>query len=453
MKIIRGFSDYIVDIIVENIKSGDLPIVFSDNIKLIFNNMLEHPITKELLKYENNYSKYTLVDISKEEGKVSVSDSGKVIDYLSKLLDDDGVTVDDFLIQKNTSEKIWKTARNNIKIGKLIKKLFDDRFSESGKRGEDIQSFVDLYKSNFDILFNKKIDLFDIVEGDELVKWYDFDNYAISILSTPLHSSCMSDDFCSEYLEFYAKNSDKIKMLIQYSDETKSSITARSLLWFLDEPKGRVYMDRVYYMKDHQVDMFINYAKQNGWLFRESQNILDRNIIDSTTESLYRPNLIINNIKLSRYYPYLDTIRYLYQDNKILTNKRIGSIEEEPVLLTDTDGDVYSATWSTYYDKWISDDDVNYVMCDVLNKIYPELRLREDAIYLEYYDKYLEKNKYEKNKNILIMTTYGVKFLVLRKDAVWLNYYNEWTTKDYAHNNMVWIDEHDSYISKSDMKN
>lgn len=451
MKKIINFNNYIEDLLLENI-SKDLPFILSERLVDILKN-IDHDIVDELLSKHNQYEKISLIDISDEFDKFTVSNSPKIIEYLSKYYNKNNIGDIDFYNYIDTNKDIWDKFRNKVKIGRLIKKLFGDKFPDSGS-DDSIESFINKYKSYFNIL-NSSNDLFDIVEGDDIKKWYDYDNYhKVNKTDTVLHNSCMAGHECSNYLNFYAKNPNKVKMLILYYDNNKDSIIGRALLWYLDKPK-RVFMDRIYYIMDHQIDMFKNYAKEKGWLYKERQSYNSQIIIDSKTNEPIDENLYVYNMEPNRYYPYLDTIMYYYQDTKILSDVRIPN--KYPIVLRETDGmPAYSVYWSNYYNKYINENDDKYVECNLLTDdddydefymINDKLRLISDSKYFKYYNDYAPIDRIDN----IINTTHGEKYEVLEEDAVWLKHYNSYTTVSYSRYSMMYSKYFNDYVDKKDL--
>ena len=73
---------------------------------------------------------------------------------------------------------------------------------------------------------------------------------------------------CQKYLDIYV---DHCKMLVLLNKNT-DKISGRAIIWEID---GKTLMDRVYYTEDHMLDIFINYAKEHKWYYRESNSLLD----------------------------------------------------------------------------------------------------------------------------------------------------------------------------------
>ena len=75
-------------------------------------------------------------------------------------------------------------------------------------------------------------------------------------------------------------------------------------------------MDRVYYTKDHMLDIYINYAKEHKWYYRECNSLLDTGDIQywyGPNNNYQSPNnwYLKVHIGYYNYYPYIDSFRYL----------------------------------------------------------------------------------------------------------------------------------------------
>ena len=43
------------------------------------------------------------------------------------------------------------------------------------------------------------------------------------------------------------------------------------------EPTDRLFLDRMYTIKDYQCNMYVSYAKENGWLIKGKTGYSDNN--------------------------------------------------------------------------------------------------------------------------------------------------------------------------------
>jgi hypothetical protein len=450
MRRIKEYDDFIFDSLLENMGGkGILPFVFTREFEKILQN-ISHPIADEFLMHENQNEPLTLIDVTENNDIVSFATSPKIIEFLMSVnkKPKEEVMGIDFYTYLRKDDSIWDKYRSTIKIGKLVKKIFGDKFPDNGKPGTDIESFVNAYKSVF-----KKDDimtLFDIVDGNDIPKWYEKDRYADNGHNSPLYQSCMND--CEDYLRFYAINVEHIKMVILYEDDKKKKIVGRALLWDLDIPEDRKFMDRIYSIHDFQVDFFKEYAKKNGWLYKSEQRQGNEVIVDPTVDDKGKyMEMGVRNIKLSYQYPYLDTLRYLDQERKILSTRRISDVR-----LTNTWGGADDCEWSEVYNIYINTDnlgyqDSKYVLCEVGRDRYSNeidnIRKKEDAVYLPYYGEWIAKDNYDK---LIIKTTIPREQDILRSETIFLRHYGEWAEENYVDQTMVYSEHDDDHYYEKD---
>lgn len=225
---------------------------------------------------------------------------------------------------KEISEVITKAKAQQMKVGRLAKKLLslvDKKYKDS-----DIENFVNEFKSKIELSKNAFRN-FSLVSGDEIKEWYHYSKYYEETKGS-LHSSCMRYDECQEYFDIYTENPDVCKLLICKSDFDNTKITGRALVWKLNT--GETFVDRVYYSNQHDIDLFNEYAKSMGWIYKNKNSRIMLGESQHITSSLI--------VKLTEYdcekYPYLDTLMYLSEDG-LLTSNGSGNEDKE---LTSTDG-------------------------------------------------------------------------------------------------------------------
>ena len=222
----------------------------------------------------------------------------------------------------SSTYKIWKTSRNNIKIGRLVRAIL----TASGEKFTDkeIEDFVNQYKATYDLMANALI-RFDVVSGSDIAYWYNSKNYADEEAGT-LGNSCMAnvDD---EYFDIYCENPEVCQLVILFDENGEmvdggyrsSKIVGRCLLW--TDSTGRKLMDRIYTNKDSDVELFKEYGKKNGFWWKKQQDSDNIYTMQNGTESKDSGTIIIKLKKTSfDSYPYLDTFFYLNMRDKYLTN-------------------------------------------------------------------------------------------------------------------------------------
>jgi len=259
---------------------------------------------------------------------------------------DNEIDVVSFL-PKSKYEKVednWVNGRVKIKIGRFIRKFLTE-FSIKNWQINDtlIERFVNLYKS----YFSRDISKLKIVEGDDIPKYYLEDNYHCvnGNRAGSLWNSCMRQRERNKFMKLYAVNPEKVKMLVFFSDDDK--VRARALLWedvkdHKDPTKQYKFMDRIYYVYDHDINFFKDWAKENGNLCKWDQSAKTEMLFDEGTGEPVKKSLyvLLDNYSMS-YYPYLDTFKnfnemkgrfsnsqsYNYDFTLVQSN---GAVEREP---------------------------------------------------------------------------------------------------------------------------
>lgn len=235
----------------------------------------------------------------------------------------------------NAASELFDKNRQSIRIGRGVRSLLTAKgvkFTDS-----EIEVFVNKYKSEYDKL-NDIFRYFELVEGDEIAHWYDKSYYSGS--KGTLSSSCMSS-VDSEFFDMYVLNPTKCKLLILKSEDDKSLIRGRALIWFLDVPTDIVFMDRIYTHDESDVEVFREYSKFKGWSYKEyNTSSADSPLVNSEGESNRYSKLVVYLSRTSyEKYPYLDTMKYLDTSTGNLTNSDDGyGSDDDIILLEDTDG-------------------------------------------------------------------------------------------------------------------
>lgn len=391
----------------------------------------------EMLCKINHTIAYDLLEQLKYRGSSTISylDFGESSDSISFIYSNKMYELQREFDYKWT-EKVWKEKRAEMKIGKVIKQIFGDRYPVNNPKGQqmpkppiDIESFVNLYKAEREK--NENSERFHIVSGEDIVYWYNFKNYTRFVREdTPLGKSCLRYEESGKFLEMYVKNPEKVSMLILKDDQDK--LRGRALVWNLDVPENRVYMDRIYTVNDFDIELFKDFARKNGWLYKERQTFGWNNIIvDSRNNNLYTPSnlkleVVLNDKKL-RYYPYLDTLSVYNKKKGILNNQGQLLRMEGHLHLIDYQGSYVDEVYHREY---------------VYSNYYAEEIVREDAVYCQIDDDwvYNHDSVYVHNTDGLyaIKTSNKIvfsKFLnkskfFLKEDAVYSEFMKTWIYKD-----------------------
>jgi hypothetical protein len=198
----------------------------------------------------------------------------------------------------------------------------------------DIEKFTNEYVSY--VKMNRSDETSHIIEvkGQDIRYWYNSNNYQSNM--GKLGNSCMSHEECSEYLNIYVDNIDVISLLILKNKNEK--LVGRALLWKLDD--GRMFMDRIYTTNDSDDNIFINYAIEKGYIYRNTSNQKIKYYKDG--KEIPKEQMVVTlKYEEYEYYPYIDTLCYLNENT--LSNTKRGYARE----LRDTEG------------AWIQDEENN----------------------------------------------------------------------------------------------
>ena len=208
------------------------------------------------------------------------------------------IDVDNILLQSNLTVIF---ILKGVSYGRSI-----ERFAEN------FLTFPNSYKNQF-IEEAKK--LFGVNETTAKIEVWPSNKIRYAYLGSNYYeraghigSSCMRHKENQKALNFYVKNNVKIVVLVTKDNKIK----ARALLWenvsVVGIKKTYTYLDRVYYSREAQKQLFINFAKENKFITeRREFYIKDINLED-----------IIH-------LPYTDTFKYLYYKDKVLSKIYISS--------------------------------------------------------------------------------------------------------------------------------
>jgi len=196
---------------------------------------------------------------------------------------------------ENTSvviKEVWNfKKRYHTSIGKIVRRLFGDKYSD-----REVTAFAEAYASL--ITVSNPLYDFAIIEGDAIKDAYYEDNYYQH--SGSLGNSCMRYYNCQRYFQIYTKYPDKVKMAVL---KRSGKIAARCIMWNID---GKFMFDRIYFIND------------------ETHNLLKNTLIGAGYETLFQVSQDFSlNIDLSgiQQFPYVDSLCNYDPNKKILTNK------------------------------------------------------------------------------------------------------------------------------------
>lgn len=348
-----------VEKIFEAKKGLTLKFIMSDSFRNAIKNIYEETannIADELLKIESyEQERYPITFIN-------ITDSGDTVSYLlsSKYLE----------FKDDEKDEVWNKKRSTIKIGRFIKKVFEDEFDNL-----EIEEFGKLYKA--EITSDKTFEKFSLVKGEDIRKWYDESRYD-SDEGGSLRHSCMRYNSCQKFLDIYTE-SKNVSMLIWTNDDDK--LLGRAIVWKLNNHNNVTFMDRIYTSVQSDESVFKKYARKMGWAYKQKQSYCDRYSVIYNGKELDWDNMEVEVKNISyEYYPYMDTFSY-YDEDGILYNykPRVSCIE-----LDDTEGGPNNEEGMVqdYQGDMIREDEAIY--CE-----YEGVWCYEsDAIWLEYRSEY-----------------------------------------------------------------
>lgn len=203
------------------------------------------------------------------------------------------------------------SGRTEIKVGRAIKYIANDLYDFT-LTDKQIEDFVNVYKSTSTTGPN-----FQFYIGDDIKNGYKVNKYESP--SGSLGSSCMNNR--SSYLKIYRENEEKVRLLVLLDDEGK--ISGRALVWKLDKSpcEAEYFMDRVYTTRDFEVNIFIEYAEKNGFMYKQRMTCGDEDAV----KFRYKGKEVYGEIRVKvkgkfKEYPYLDTLIYLNKAKDELSN-------------------------------------------------------------------------------------------------------------------------------------
>ena len=283
-------------------------VLLSDSFSGFLENVWEdtkNPIIEELLLADRDIKNYNcLSEDSKLIDYLEKEINSRITDYARQLTIRLGTFEISFLPKDKepiyVSEGVWsKTNRQAGKPTRIIRKLVKKKFTNYQ------------YEKLNNLLKARIVDDGElvIVEGEDIRKYYNCEN---NNPGGTLENSCMRYTECQKYLDVYV---DHCKMLVLLNKNT-DKISGRAIIWEID---GKTLMDRVYYTEDHMLDIFINYAKEHKWYYRENNSLLDTGDIQywfSPEDNYQEVQDYSFSIKIGYYdyYPYIDSFRYLVGD-------------------------------------------------------------------------------------------------------------------------------------------
>lgn len=269
----------------------------------------------------NNFESGTYIKADLPQNYIDITDKDDTISFTSDIKASK-FGFDTFKMKGRSEIKIGRFARSLLTNSKVVEYLdVEDDVEISKLSNKDYEDFVNLFKSTY----QKQSYKFVLVSGEDIVKYYNEDNYSTS--TGQLGSSCMrygpnsNNDSCSDFFGIYTEN-ECVRLLV-YLDES-GKVLGRSIIWKLSESPcdSKYFMDRIYTASDSDLIKFQNYADNEGWLRKYKNSPSD----EESIMFIYKGRPILGRIKIELdesefdYYPFMDTITYVNVSSKFASN-------------------------------------------------------------------------------------------------------------------------------------
>ena len=318
----RNYKDYLFE---DRINVKEVKLFFSNKLIKVFESM-QSVIAKDLLTLleENVEHSFSYIDLTDDIETVSILP----VNRLNRI---EGIKEDD-LISPQPDSVVWgQYGRQTNRVGAFATRLIPEYAGT-----KELEKFVHEFKSKLDAE-NYTI---KIVDGEELRKYYHIDTYynpTPDIINKPpegepdprtvLMKSCLKQPEKQGFFDIYVKNPDNIKMLIMLNK--KGQLVARALIWYnvfvVDKPesptKGTL-LDRIYYTNESDVNIFIDYAKKNGWSYKTHQVKDCLTFIFNGVETNKPISTRLMNKGYYNAYPYIDTLCFYTPETGRIANSR-----------------------------------------------------------------------------------------------------------------------------------
>lgn len=296
-------------------------------------------------------------------------------------------------------------TKSDSAIGRFARALMKD--NNINVSDPEIEKFVTNYKK----LWTERNSppQFKIVKGDDILYWYNQNNYYEGGRST-LGNSCMRYDEKNYFMKLYAENPDKISLAIitKVDSEGDEKLISRSLIWNVGE--NRFYCDRIYYNDEPLLELMRTFVSQN----------INGEVIFHDKHAIPHLKVDLNKVKFDRY-PYADSIIY------VCFNIVSGQLSESGFVMS-----------SSYYNRHQEELEKNYAIA-VMQRTSGEPEY-VNFVYLSRYSKYYFKSEtiswdgelYPKEE--CKFSNYSGGHYIPKYLVVYSKYLKDWIMKDSAIN-------------------
>jgi hypothetical protein len=326
MKILNFF-----DFIFESYQKIEVPLQFTHEFDHILRE-IDSPISKDFRTLRLSPFELSLLNISDDNDTVTFTTSVKLSQHFKT---EDSKELSRYITPlNNSSAQIYHINRSSIKIGRLIRKIFQNKFSDV-----EIEKFVNQFKSFVDSKSLK----FEIWTDGMIVSGYQSKNYTYEASSSnALINSCMNDEL--GFIDFYRYI--PVKLLVLLNED--GHIFGRALIWKTNRGD---FMDRIYCAFESDYYKFIDYAKNNNIIYKaENKSGNQVQYVKDGKEGWF-PMKINLNFNVEDYnmddytgkakdFPYMDT--FIYGQKNVLTNYE--PTDGSFFVLQDTSGEYLEVT-------------------------------------------------------------------------------------------------------------
>jgi hypothetical protein len=222
-----------------------------------------------------------------------------------------------------------------VRVGSLIQSLLKKSGQEVNP--SELEDFVikfnNAVKSKRENIFKD----FKIVKGEDIRKYYLYEIYESD--NHTLGGSCMRYEKCQKYLDIYVKNPNQVSMVILFSEKDPEKIRGRALLWTdvkyglrdlvftkpgakkeTTEYDGKPFMDRIYVNNSQDEELFKEFAKKNGFIYKKNQDFSKIGFLLNGEETRIERLDVTLEYNSFEYYPYIDTLAEYTPHNSNLNN-------------------------------------------------------------------------------------------------------------------------------------